>query len=596
MAAINNPSILIIDDEPDILKLLGDILTQEGYRVKTASGGKEALKLFRPESFDLVITDVRMPGIGGIELMRQIKKLDETVEVIILTGFADMESAIQALNAGGAFDYLSKPLDDIDRLVNTMHQALGKRKLLLDNKKKTAELIRTNDELKASEQRYRTLIDKMINAFALHEIICDETGKAVDYRFLEVNHAFEQMTGLNAADVVGKTALQALPELEHSWIDTYGRVALTGESARFEGYARQLGKYYEVLAYCPGKGRFATVFTDITSRRQAEENLKIAEREKTAILNSMLDNLVYLDMEYEIIWANSATGESMGLSTEQMVGRYCYDAFCQEKETCQKCPVTKSYKSGMVEKNVIEIPDGKVLSMRCYPVQDETGNTIGVVVLSQDITEKRMMESELSKARKLESIGILAGGIAHDYNNLLAVILGNISLAKLNLKPYDELSKYLDDAEQASMAAKDLSNKLITFSRGGAPNKREVSIAPLLENTVELALSGSNIKSNFFMADALPPVKIDESQMGQVFHNLIVNTREAMHEGGILRVGAETVRLDEKNILDLNSGEYLKIWIEDSGAGIPEKEMDRIFDPYFSTKERGGARKGWAWG
>jgi nitrogen-specific signal transduction histidine kinase/CheY-like chemotaxis protein len=278
-----------------------------------------------------------------------------------------------------------------------------------------------------------------------------------------------------------------------------------------------------------------------------------------------------------------------------MAGRYCYDVFCQEKETCQECPVTKSYKSRMVEKSVIDGPDGKVLSMRCYPVQDETGNTIGVVVLSQDITEKRMMESELSKARKLESIGILSGGIAHDYNNLLSVIMGNISLAKLNLKPYDESNKYLDDAEKASKAAKDLSNKLITFSRGGAPNKRETSIAPLLENTVGLALSGSNIQSNFFMADALPTVEIDESQIGQVFHNLVVNAREAMHEGGILRVGAETVRLDEKNILDLNSGEYLKIWIEDSGAGIPEKETDRIFDPYFSTKQR-GAQKGMGMG
>ena len=131
------------------------------------------------------------------------------------------------------------------------------------------------DALRESEERYRTLIAKMINGFALHEIVCDEAGKPYDYRFLEINSAFEEMTGLKIAEIVGKTVLEVLPQTEPYWIDSYGKVALTGESIRFENYSQEFEKYFEVLAYSPKKGQFATVFTDITDRKQEEE-----EREK----------------------------------------------------------------------------------------------------------------------------------------------------------------------------------------------------------------------------------------------------------------------------------------------------------------------------
>jgi len=131
------------------------------------------------------------------------------------------------------------------------------------------------EQLWESEERYRTLIAKMINGFALHEILCDPAGKPCDYRFLEINSAFEEMTGLKTEEIVGKTVLEVLPQTESYWIDTYGKVALTGESIRFENYSQELSKYFEVLAYSPKKGQFATVFTDITERKQEEE-----EREK----------------------------------------------------------------------------------------------------------------------------------------------------------------------------------------------------------------------------------------------------------------------------------------------------------------------------
>ena len=141
-----------------------------------------------------------------------------------------------------------------------------------------ADLNRTEAALRESETRYRTLIAKMLNGFALHDIICDEDGRPCDYRFIEVNSAFEELTGLNAEAIVGKTVLEILPQTESYWIDNFGKVALTGESVQMENYSREFDKYFEVLAYNTRKGQFATVFTDRTDQRKMQDELLRAQK------------------------------------------------------------------------------------------------------------------------------------------------------------------------------------------------------------------------------------------------------------------------------------------------------------------------------
>lgn len=211
-----------------------------------------------------------------------------------------------------------------------------------------------------------------------------------------------------------------------------------------------------------------------------------------------------------------------------------------------------------------------------------------VQVVIRNITEKKKMEEEFLKVEKLESLGILAGGIAHDFNNILTAIIGNISLARMKVDSGDfDIETFLRGAESASLRAKNLSQQLLTFSRGGSPIKKTMDIKELIRESTSFVLLGSNVKCNFSIADNLYPVEVDEGQLSQVINNLVINAQQAMPEGGIVRVTAENILLKDGEIVSLQSGCYVKIIVQDKGIGIQEKNLKKIFDPYFTTKQKG---------
>ena len=207
--------------------------------------------------------------------------------------------------------------------------------------------------------------------------------------------------------------------------------------------------------------------------------------------------------------------------------------------------------------------------------------------LLAETRERTRAEEELLKARRIESIGLLAGGIAHDFNNLLTAILGNISLAKMNVTPEDKVFGRLLEAEKASMRASDLTHQLLTFAKGGAPIKRTASIAELLIDSASFALSGSNVKCEFDLPANLWPAEIDEGQISQVINNVIINADHAMTEGGLISVSAQNAIIGAGDHLPLKEGSYIKISIADQGTGIPDELLPKIFDPYFTTKPKG---------
>jgi two-component system cell cycle sensor histidine kinase/response regulator CckA len=205
----------------------------------------------------------------------------------------------------------------------------------------------------------------------------------------------------------------------------------------------------------------------------------------------------------------------------------------------------------------------------------------------RDLTDRKKMEGESLKAHKLESIVILSAGIAHDFNNILTTIMANLTLAKTYAKQGDELSKLLREAKRASLRARGLIEQLLAFSKGEAPVKKHASIKELLRGTVDVALSGSNVKVAFAIQEDLWEVEVDEVQIGQVIDNLVLNARQAMPDGGSMEVRAENRIVGKGEMPPLAEGRYVRVSIWDQGSGIPEENLDKVFDPYFTTKEKG---------
>ncbi len=204
-----------------------------------------------------------------------------------------------------------------------------------------------------------------------------------------------------------------------------------------------------------------------------------------------------------------------------------------------------------------------------------------------DITEKRRIGEELAKLEKLESLGMLAGGIAHDFNNFLTAILGNVALARMHSKSPEKLLERLSEAEKACLQAQGLTQQLLTFSKGGAPIKKSESIARLVEDSCKFALRGSNVAADFSLPENLLPVEVDSGQIGQVLNNLMINAAQAMPQGGLIAVCAQNCTVSYENGLPVEPGKYVQLQIKDQGIGIPENILPRIFDPYFTTKQRG---------
>lgn len=220
------------------------------------------------------------------------------------------------------------------------------------------------------------------------------------------------------------------------------------------------------------------------------------------------------------------------------------------------------------------------------PFRSETG-TVKLAIVSRDVTQRYLLENELLKTKKLESLSILAGGVAHDFNNILTAILMNISTAKMDMSESDEAYGLLDEAQNACLQAKELTEQLLTFSKRGVPMKKATSISHLIRDTVKFTLRGSNVICKFELAESLWTLEVDEVQISQVINNIVLNAVQAMPDGGCLTVQAENYVDDGLGGLPLAPGEYVRITFRDEGPGISAEQLSQIFDPYFTTRPEG---------
>ncbi len=340
-------------------------------------------------------------------------------------------------------------------------------------------------ELEESQDRYRTLFNTMTDGFALHEIICDENGEPYDYRFLEVNPAFENLMGMKRGDVLGKTYRELLPNYDPLWIKACGRVALTGETKKLENYSPDLKRHYDVTAYRPAHGQFAAIFIDTSDRKRIKEAPLESDRRFRFVVDSIPFYVMVYDRELRFRFANRAMVEMMGLSEEMIFGHTNEELFCPVIIKPYIDHLRKALETRSVQKAEYthDLPSGSMTFFTIYvPLTDESGDVIQILGISQDITEIREAEETLKRALEEN----------RKQNRLLKTVVEEL---KGN---YDEIEDLLHKISH------DLIVPLITIEGFLGLLKKDVQVCNRIRIEIDLGLIGDAVsRMKRLLGDAL---------------------------------------------------------------------------------------------
>jgi len=426
-------------------------------------------------------------------------------------------------------------------------------------------------------------------------------------RFIYLNDAHAKTYGYLQSELMGKTWRDVTPrELVPLIEQEFARTVYSRDNGVWSGEAPGVRKdgtgiATEVTATARWNenGEYLghiCIVRDVTERKRAEEKLRQSEAFVREILDTVDEGFLVMDRDYRILAANKAYCGRIPLSCDEVIGRHCYEISHRTSRPCyedgEECAVREVFRTGVphAASHKHHDADGQILflEMKAYPVKDASGNVTSVIETINNITERHLLEEERLKIQKLESIGTLAGGIAHDFNNLLQGVFGYISMARLTYDQKERSLAMLGQAEKALHQSVSLTSQLLTFSKGGKPLKKAVSLRPVIEDAVKFALSGSRVDYALALADDLRVVEADAGQLGQVIQNIVLNADQAMPLGGTVEITARNIAAPGDGApLYLTSGKYVEIAVRDTGVGIAEQHLARIFDPYFTTKEKG---------
>jgi PAS domain S-box-containing protein len=451
---------------------------------------------------------------------------------------------------------------------------------------------RAEAALRESEEKFSKIFRQAPLLITLSDI---KTGL-----FIDVNEKFLETSGFARGDVIGRTVLDI------GWISEEQRsrmVQALRDQGRVSGMELSLRRKNGKKVIClfngetisvSGEQRLLSIAQDITERKQAEEVLRENQARLDLALQSAHMGVWRWEIKENRRYFDDLTCQLLGIEASTFTGtseEFFRAAHPEDREKI-KAALARTIEQGVPYEPEYRVvwPDGSIhhITARGRLVRDDKGQPARINGILWDITEQRLLEEERLKTQKLESVGTLAGGIAHDFNNLLQGIFGYISMAKLSLDQREKALAMLEQAEEVLHQSVNLTTQLLTFSKGGKPVKKVIRLKPVIESAVRLALSGSRVDYLIDIDERLSPVEADEGQIGQVIQNIVLNADQAMPEGGRVKITARNTQAPGPDVPPtLGQGSYVKVSIRDSGIGIPEKYLPKIFDPYFTTKEKG---------
>ncbi|MBD3182005.1 response regulator [Candidatus Poribacteria bacterium] len=572
-----NIKILVVEDEGIVAQHIKKILERIGYTVsKLVSSGEKAIDFIKQERPNLVLMDIMLKGqMDGIDTAQQIRN-KFNIPVVYLTAYAD-NGTLQRAKQTEPYGYLVKPFQEKD-LRTTIEMAIYKHKM--------------ESKLAESEERFYQLVN-LLPEIVFETDINNNIIFANQTAFREYGYTPEKLkSGLNAYDTI-------IPEEREKAKRNFSRI-IEGEKIGGTEYTalRSDGSTFPVIIHstpiikndkiCGLRG----IVFNLTKVKEAEQEI-IRQRDKAQRYLDVIEvMMITLNVDQEITLINRKACEILGYEENEILGKKWFDNFIPESEREIEKSNFKRLIAGDIEQikyyenSVLTKYGERIIAWHNSLLTNENGKIIGTLSSGEDVTEKRKMEQDILRMQKLESIGMLAGGIAHDFNNILTAVLGNISLARI-YEDAESVDKRLEAAERALDQARSLTQQLLTFSRGGMPLKEAISVEELLKESAILALRGSRAVCEFDIAPDLWPIEADENQLSQVISNIVMNADQSMPEGGIVTISAINTRVKQNQFVNIDEGDYIKISIQDTGIGIPKKHLDRIFEPYFSTKQKG---------
>jgi PAS domain S-box-containing protein len=581
-------NILIVDDEPINLQVLTNHLSLQDYHVTRANNGIEALEKIEHMAktggqFDLVLLDVMMPKMSGYEVCKRLREMypPDSLPVVMLTAKNRVEDLVAGLEAG-ANDYLTKPFSKSELLARIKNQSV--MKYLADEHKKSEEA------LLESEEKYRELFNNLPD-------ILFQTD--VNGNLIMASPSFEKVLGYPVKEALNLNVAVDIYVDPEQRSDLLNRLQRDGSVRGFEAQLKRkdgsvIWGAVNSRFYFDKNGDVAGthgLVRDITLEKDAAEE---QARLSTAI-EQAAELIIITDSDGVVLYVNPAFESATGYSRREIIGKnpkllksgFHDDTFYKNMwNTISSGRVWKGHLTNRRKNGTLYEEEATI-----SPIRNTAGDIINFVGVKRDVTHEVALENQLIQAQKMESIGTLAGGIAHDFNNILSAIIGYSEMALLDVGGA-EVQEHLKKVLKAGERAKDLVNQILTFSRQSTIELKPIMVLPIVKETLKL-LRASLPASIEIRQDLVSRSTIiaDPTQIHQVMMNLCTNASHAMrNSGGTLSIELKDVNIDSRGSMgqpDLSPGKYLLLTVGDTGEGIPREIMSRIFDPFYTTKEKG---------
>jgi PAS domain S-box-containing protein len=550
--------------------MLRDAARQRGHEITLCETAELAMAACGKDLFSLILLDLILPGLDGLGFARWVRSQPWGDQVFILVATeCDQPSDLRAVLQAGGNDYVAKPYDGEALQIRL---AVAERFLSEVAARKKAQ-----DTSQLNENRFRSFMNHFPGVTWM---------KDLDGRYVYFNEPYGRLVGAALDDWRGKTDTEVWP------------ADIAAEFHRQDRHVLQSKESLQLVSRIPIKGNadfwlvnkfpvlnaegevmvIAGLAVNVTKQRQIEEM-------NQTILRNAMDGFWLIDPAGKILEVNNAYCAMTGYTHEELIGKPIHQIRADGSAERVQSYIQAVLRHGQARvESQHRAKDGRLIDFEVSLNRVEIAGEARVTSFFRDITERKKISEELLKVSRLESIGLLAGGIAHEFNNALTTIIGNIMLTQAELPSDHPNAEWLKMAAAAASRATQLAKQLLTFAKGGEPIKKIGSVEKLLQERLEHFYRDKHVPVLLEFSPGLWTVEFDSAQIGQVIENLLQNASEAVGGKGDIRIVADNVTVQADKIPNLSPGRYVKFSVVDNGHGVPAEILPKIFDPYFTTR------------